>query len=398
MPVYKKLIPLFLAIMLFFSVTPVTHAENVSQIIGNNNTVVFMDVTDDYDWAREAIDYFAKTGIINGVAEGKFAPEEKVTREQFTKMLVLTFQASLTTPAEPTFSDVPADKWSYPYIEVSKDFLTGYANPFGGKMAFHPEEAASREDIAVALIRMMGLTDRDVENPQYAQYIFRDAGDISPGLAKYVSIAAERGLINRFEDGTFRPTQSIPRAECVVLLNRATKQAVSSAMEELGVSAVIIPGNNPAEVTLSIKAEEGTRITVDGKTVIMDQMGNGYVGGMVPFTFEQEGSKTFKLEAAKGSKRKTQDIVATYKIDAPSLTIDPMPERTTLKTLSITGRATDTNDSSPKIYMNGEYVDYSSFRRTVTLNEGENVLTFKAVNNMNKESETVTKTVYGQFK
>ncbi|MCS7459199.1 S-layer homology domain-containing protein [Paenibacillus doosanensis] len=181
--------------------------------------------------------------------------------------MVRTFNAPLTNPSEPTFSDVPKEKWSYPYIEVSKDCLTGFVNPFGGKITFHPEEAATREDIAVALIRMMGLTDKDVDNPNYAQYAFKDAGEITPGLLMYVSAAAERGLINGFGDGTFRPTKSITRAECVVLLNRSTKQAVSTATEELEVSASIITGENPAEVTLSIKAEEGTKVTVDGQNV-----------------------------------------------------------------------------------------------------------------------------------
>ena len=389
----KKISSLFLLMFLFFSVSSASYAENVSQIIGDNNTVVFVDVTEDYEWAKDAINYFAKQGIVQGVSDGKFAPEELVTREQFTKMLVLTFNAPLTSPTEPTFADVPKDKWSYPYIEVSKDFLTGYANPFGGKMNFHPEEAATREDIAVSLIRMMGLTDKDAKDPNYALRAFKDAGDISPGLLKYVSAAAERGLINGFEDGTFRPTKSITRAESVVLLNRATKQSVSSATEELGVSAAIIPGQNPAEVTLSVKAEEGTKITVDGQDVMMDDMGNGYLGGMVPYKFEQEGNKTFKVEAVKGSKRKTLDVEATYKIGVPTLTINPVAERTATDTITITGSATDTNDSYPKIYMKGEYVSTSTFSETVKLSEGENVFTFKAVNNLNKESETITKTI-----
>ncbi|MBR5506285.1 MAG: S-layer homology domain-containing protein, partial [Clostridia bacterium] len=197
-------------------------ADNVSQIIGDGNTVVFIDVPSNY-WAKDQIDYFAQQGIIDGYTDGSFKPEAGVTREEFCKLLVSTFKQPLETPNTPTFADVPENRWSYPYVEVCREFLTGYANPFGGAPSFHPTEYATREDIAVALVRMMGFTDSDANNPNYAAYNFRDGGNISPNLLAYVSIACERGLISGYPDGTFGPTQGITRAETVVLLNRATK-------------------------------------------------------------------------------------------------------------------------------------------------------------------------------
>ncbi|MGG1518017.1 S-layer homology domain-containing protein [Paenibacillus oryzisoli] len=390
----RKVSSLFLILFLFFNISTSAYAENVSQIIGDNNTVVFVDLTPNYDWAKEAIKSFAQQGIVSGVGDGKFAPDEMVTREQFAKMLVLTFNAALTSPQEPTFSDVPLDKWSNPYIEVSKDFLTGYVNPFGGKMSFHPEEAATREDIAVSLIRIMGLSDQDVSNPNYAKYAFNDAYNISPGLLKYVSIAAERGLINGYEDGTFRPTQGITRAESVVLLNRATKQAVSSATEELDVSASIITGQNPNEVTLSVKAEEGTKITVDGEALRMDKMGNGYIGGMVLYSFEEEGTKTFKIEATKGAKRKMLEKTAKYQILAPVLTITQAPTNSEINSATIKGTVSDKNDSNPIVTINGKDVGayYGSFEKTVSLVEGDNTFTIVATNKLGK-STTVEKTI-----
>ena len=105
----RKWLSFAFALILLFGCVPAVHAENVSQIIGDNNTVVFVDVTKEYDWARDAIYYFAEQGIVSGMGDGRFAPGEKVTREQFAKMLVLTFNAPLTSPSEPTFADVPKD-------------------------------------------------------------------------------------------------------------------------------------------------------------------------------------------------------------------------------------------------------------------------------------------------
>jgi len=392
----SKLLALVLAfVLLFGGASAVGAAGNTNLIVGDNNSVIFIDVGKEWQWAQESIYYFAEQGIVNGVGDGRFAPGEKVTREQFAKMLVLTFNAPLTAPEEPTFADVPREKWSYPYIETAKEFLTGYANPFGGKMTFQPTAAATREDIAVALVRMMGLTDRDAKDPNYARWVFADAGNISPGLVPYISIAAERGLIAGYPDGTFRPNQSITRAETVVLLHRAMKQAVTSYLTELDVTASIVTGRNPAEVTLMIQAEEGTKITVDGKPVRMENMGNGYSSGSVLYTFTEEGSKTFIIEAEKAGKRARIEKTAQYEIGAPELAITEAPESVSKNSAVIRGIVKDRHDRYPLVTVNGEsvYVDGSGrFEKTVNLTEGENRFTIVATNSLGKQT-TVERTI-----
>ena len=367
-------------------------ADNVSQIIGDGNTVVFIDVPSNY-WAKDQIDYFAQQGIVAGYEDGSFQPEAGVTREEFCKLLVSTFKQPLETPSTPTFADVAEDRWSYPYVEVCREFLTGYANPFGGLPTFHPTEYATREDIAVALVRMMGFTDSDASDKNYAGRKFYDGNSISPSLMPYVSIACERGLISGYPDGSFGPTQGITRAETVVLLNRATKQAVTNINAELELSANIIYSSDGKTATINISAEEGTTVTVNGETVKMSSNYYDEYEGNYVYKFEEEGSKDFVVEGKRAGKTKTINLTAKYEVGAPILTIDQVPDTVTTSQVTITGRATDKNDSSVKIYMNGEYIDYSSFRKTVTLTEGANTFTFKAVNNRGKESETITKTI-----
>ena len=392
----SKLLTCALAFILLFGGASVAGADNANLVVGDNNTVVFIDVGKEWQWARDSIYYFAEQGIVNGVGDSRFAPGQKVTREEFAKMLVLTFSAPLEAPDEPTFADVPREKWSYPYIETAKEFLTGYANPFGGKMTFQPTTAATREDIAVALVRMMGLTDKDARDPNYARRTFGDAGAISPGLVTYISIAAERGLIAGYPDGTFRPNQNITRAETVVLLHRAMKQAVTSYNAELDVTANIVVGNNPAKITLMITAEEGTRVTVDGQSVRMDPMGNGYVGGSVLHTFAEEGSKTFIIEAVKGGKRARIEKKHEYRIGAPELTITEAPETTDKSSVTIRGMVKDANDRYPVVTVNGETAHVDSyngrFEKMIYLKEGANTVTIVATNKEGK-STTVTRTI-----
>ena len=370
--------------------------SNASQIIGNGNTVTFIDVPVNY-WAKEQIDYFTQQGIVSGYNDGSFKPNEGVTREEFCKLLVSTFKPAMETPSSPTFSDVAANRWSYPYIEVCREFLTGYANPFGGLPTFHPKEYATREDIAVALVRMMGYTDSDANDKNYAKWKFYDGNSISPGVLAYVSLACEKGLISGYPDGNFAPDRGITRAETVVLLNRATKQAVTNMNAELQLAAQVVYSSDKKTATINITAEEGTSVTVNGEAVKMSSnFYNEYEGSYV-YAFEKEGSKDFIVEGKRAGKVRSLTVTAKYEVGAPVITLTTCPTSTDRKEVTIKGKVSDINDRNGDINVtvNGKavYPDYSgNWSKTITLTEGSNTIKVVATNSLGK-STTETRTI-----
>ena len=392
----KKFFSVITMLAVLLSLSTTAFADNVSQIIGNGNTVVFIDVPNNH-WAKAQIDYFAQKGIIAGYKDGSFRPGANVTREKFCKLLVSTFNQKLETPSTPTFSDVAESKWSYPYVEACSDFLTGYANPFGGRPAFHPTEYATREDIAVALVRMRGYTDNDANDAYYAERKFLDGSSISPSLLPYVSIACEKGLISGYPNGTFGPAKGITRAETVALLNRATKQAVTNINEDLNMSTELLYGDDQETVTINICADAGTTVTVNGEAVKMSNNYGGYEGNYV-YEFETEGTKDFTIEGKRAGKTKTINLTAKYEIGAPVLKITECPATSDTETVTIRGTVKDTNDSSPVVTVNGKSVNvdyrYSSggWRYETTLKEGNNDFTIVATNSLGKAT-TVKKTI-----
>ena len=217
----KRFISLFLIMMLLLSSVIFVNADTTS-----SKENIFNDVPQNH-WARTEIEYFYEQGIVDGYGNGIFKPSGGVTREEFCKLLVATFNYEPEMPKTQSFSDVKANRWSYKYVEACRNFLTAYSNPFGGLPSFRPTEDATREDIAVALVLMMGYTEEDAKDKDYAIKNFADGSSIAPALRSYVSIACEKGLINGYPDGTFGPTKGISRAETVVLLNRVTKQAAA---------------------------------------------------------------------------------------------------------------------------------------------------------------------------
>ncbi len=364
----------------------------VNQITGNNNTIVFIDVPSTH-WAANEINSFSQQGIISGYEDGSFKPSNGVTREEFCKLLVTTFDQPLSVPEEPTFSDVVPSRWSYPYVEVCKDFLTGYANPFGGRPAFHPADFATREDIAVALVRMMGFRDSDANNQSYALQRFGDGAQISPQLLGYVSLACERGLINGYEDGTFRPAASVSRAEIVVLLNRALKQAVTNIEDDLQASAAVLYTPDGRTATITITAEEGSTVTVNGQAVSMSRVGNEYKGSYV-YQFPSEGTRDFSVVVTRMGKTKVIPVTAKYEIGAPVIELTSCPTVSETASVTIRGTLTDKTDDHPSLTVNGKSIDVwsRSWSAPLTLQEGENPVVITATNKLGK-STTLTRTI-----
>lgn len=184
----------------------------------------FSDVGEGHAWAKSAIDSFSERGIVVGREDGMFYPDAFVTREEFAKMLCLTFSLPVNSPASPSYTDVSSDRWSYAYIESSKEFivpLEEITKQPDDASRYAPDTNVTREEIAVALVKVLGINQ--VGAVSYARKAYKDGADITDSLLPYVSTAARNDIIKGYDDGTFRPKQPVTRAEAVVLLDRAEK-------------------------------------------------------------------------------------------------------------------------------------------------------------------------------
>jgi hypothetical protein len=178
-------------------------------------------------WAYESIMLLAERGVITGYEDGTFRPNGLVTRSEFAVMMTLALEIPLLTRPAPTFADVGRYDWDFIFVETAKPYLTGYQQ--GSSYYFRGNEAAVREDMAVALVNAMGLSWQAV-NENELKSIFSDWADISPNLRKHVLIAYKNGLISGYTDGTFGAQRSITRAETASLL---VKVLSSEAMEKV---------------------------------------------------------------------------------------------------------------------------------------------------------------------
>lgn len=124
---------------------------------------------------------------------------------------------------------------------------------------------------------------------------------------------------------------------------------------------------------------------------------NSYYGTWDKELALKEGTNTFVIKAT-NSLGKTTTITKTviFSSGAPDLVITSCPETSTIKTVTISGRVSDTNDKNPKVYINDELLSvnsyYGTWEKEVTLKEGENTFAIKATNSLGKTT-TVTKII-----
>ncbi len=202
----KKLTSLLITITMLFSITAFA-ADTPSKDYPQK----FWDVPKDH-WAFSYIAELVDRGIIEGYDDGSFKPDGTVTRAEFAKIMVGA--AGVPTNDNNVYFGDMAGHWAIPYVNAAKNYLTAYTDN-----TYRPNQAAVREDITMALVRLKGY---DISNVDYSYLAdFTDTNSISNNVKAYVAVAIEKGLINGYEDNTFRGQSTISRAEAATLLWRA---------------------------------------------------------------------------------------------------------------------------------------------------------------------------------
>ena len=109
----------------------------------------FTDVPDTL-WCAEAVNALASLGIVEGVGNGKFAPNQSITRAEFVTICARFTQVSASGA---TFTDVPASHWAFDAISTAASF--GWVNGVGNGQ-FAPNQHITRAQAAVLLNRLLG--------------------------------------------------------------------------------------------------------------------------------------------------------------------------------------------------------------------------------------------------
>lgn len=189
--------------------TPAVKDTPAPTPIVNNNTA-FGDISD-YAWAEKAILTLHEKGIVSGKGENEFYPQDTVSREEFTAMIVRAL--GIENGGETDFSDVDKDAWYAKYVMSAAEngIIFGVdENTFG------VGSNITRQDIAVILARAIGAESDNID-----ENVFTDDANISDYAKSAVYTMRKKGVVSGYENGDFMPQAFATRAEAALMVYRA---------------------------------------------------------------------------------------------------------------------------------------------------------------------------------
>ena len=169
-----------------------------------------------YAWAEEAIYRLKDKGIISGVSETEFAPQNNIKRGDF--ILILVRMLGLDNEYSDNFADVP--ETSYYYDAIGKAKAAGIAT--GDGVNFMPENTITRQDLIT-------LSYRAFLNLGYIEEVtdlavldeFGDKDSIAEYAKSPMASMVSAGII-KGADGNVNPNGNATRAEVAVMCDRLT--------------------------------------------------------------------------------------------------------------------------------------------------------------------------------
>lgn len=175
----------------------------------------FADITN--HWARKEIESLAARQIVSGVTSDRFNPSGEVTRAEFAAMLARAF--NLKPPAErPPFDDIKEDSWYYNSIAAA--YEAGWIQGVGGGK-FAPSNRITREEMAVMIWKAYAYVRGGSagQEASTSELKFADAAKISKWAVEAVEQATANELIYGM-NGSFKPEQYADRAQAAVMISR----------------------------------------------------------------------------------------------------------------------------------------------------------------------------------
>ena len=177
----------------------------------------FTDVPKDA-WYHDYVYDLVYRGVVNGMTATTYEPEGKLTRAQFVKLLACSLadaETLKTYEGQHPFKDSEGH-WAEAYIAWAKDkgIVEGVS-----ATEFDPEDPITREQMATIFGRY--ALKQGIELPKDAAPAesFPDADKISEYAREFVELMRIAGILNGYEDGTFRPQGNATRAEAAKLFS-----------------------------------------------------------------------------------------------------------------------------------------------------------------------------------
>ena len=174
------------------------------------------------DWFFKAVQWCSNRAIVSGYGNGKFGPNDKITRSQVIAMLWNGSGKSKST-IKLSFKDVPSDAYYIDALKwaVDKKIVSGYSSS-----EFGPNDPITREQLATILSNLAKANGKK-NTSTYNLSAYSDNKNISSYASSHMKYIVEKKIINGVEikdkngkviERKLLPRQTATRAEAVTMI------------------------------------------------------------------------------------------------------------------------------------------------------------------------------------
>lgn len=167
-----------------------------------------------YGWAKNAVDYSVGLGLLTGTGKDSFSAGMDMSRG----MLITSLHrlSGKVDGGESAFDDVESGAW---YADaVAWASKAGVITGANGKV--NPDDAISRESLAVMLYRYAALLGQNTEVEGADMEKFDDAANVSDWAQDAMTWAVNNGILTGKGGKTLGPAGTATRGEAAVMLQR----------------------------------------------------------------------------------------------------------------------------------------------------------------------------------
>lgn len=281
----------------------------------------FSDVPESYRY-YEAVENLAARGIIDGMGDGTFAPDANVKRDEFAKIVCIGLMSTgeVAPAAGAGFTDVADDRWSSGYIKVAA--AAGIINGMGDG-TFAPEDPVTYEQAIKMLVCALGYDIQAQQRGGYPSGYLSMAGvlgllkGVSDGA---VGQAANRGLIAKLVDNslTIEIFDPITGTTSGSVSERDDQQSVKGQVVSV-YGATIYAGETSSCGKKQIEIQKGNDRVIYSIDSLNISNINDYLGRMVTAYYKDEAGADYyeitNLSLQKGRNTTTQidlNSIETY--------------------------------------------------------------------------------------
>ena len=288
---------------------------------------------DEAPWAAMYMEKMNLEGVVKGMPDGTFRPNQPVTHEQAVAMVLRVMgledqvqarvqtetQTELQAQLQARFGDAAKiSSWAQAYVAEALD--KGILS-WGDDGRFKPNEPTTRLEVAVMLIKALGLADQAAQ--QTGKPAFTDSATIPPDKVGYILVAVDKGLVTGAPNPNgkgyvFQANKPVTRAEMTAFMDREDEaidrpdeHEVKGTVAGVGAASITITKKDGTQATYDVAAD--ARIFVEKKP---GQLADIKAGDQANIHLDQNGVAFF-LDI-----RYVTHVGGTVKaIDGASLTI-----------------------------------------------------------------------------